>query len=135
METGFVIEASADTVWQVIIDTHYWPKWGPSVRAVRCRDRFIHSGTKGSVQTASGIWLPFEITDFVPGVEWSWRVLGIPATGHRVEPLAPESCRLVFEVPLLAAPYLLVCNIAARRIKRIVENRERMPGVRLFSCF
>jgi hypothetical protein len=36
--------------------------------------------------------------------------------------LAPEQCRLIFEVPWLAAPYLLVCKIAARRIKLITES-------------
>jgi hypothetical protein len=50
-------------------------------------------------------------------------VAGIPATGHRVEPLGPERCRVVFEVPLLAAPYLAVCRVAALKIRTILEGR------------
>ncbi len=122
METATIITASSKLVWEVLIDTHCWPKWGPSVTAVRCRDRFIQPGSKGHVRITLGLWLPFEIIDFVAGEKWSWRVMNIPATGHRVEALAPEQCLLVFEVPWLAAPYLLVCKIAAGRIKLIAER-------------
>jgi hypothetical protein len=48
--------------------------------------------------------------------------MNIRATGHRVEYLAIKQCRLIFEVPWLAAPYLLVCKIATRRIKLIAEG-------------
>jgi uncharacterized protein YndB with AHSA1/START domain len=123
METETIIAASSKLVWEVLTDTNCWPQWGPSVTDVRCRNRFIQSGSKGSVRTALGFWLPFEITEFVPGIKWSWRVMNIPATGHRVEALAPGQCRLVFEVPGIAAPYLLVCKVAAHNIKRICENR------------
>jgi uncharacterized protein YndB with AHSA1/START domain len=122
METSTIIDAPSKLVWEVLIDTQCWSRWGPSVNAVRCRDRFIQSGSKGSVRTAVGIWIPFEITDFVPGKRWSWRVMNIRATGHRVEYLAINQCRLIFEVPWFAAPYILICKIAARRIKLIVES-------------
>ena len=124
MQTETIIAASSKRVWRVLTDTKCWPRWGPSVRAVRCRDRFIQSGSKGSVRSFFGVWLPFEITDFVPEKKWSWRVMHIEATGHRVETLTPDKCRLVFEVPHIAAPYLLVCKIAALRIRRICENRR-----------
>ena len=122
METATIIAASSELVWEILIDTHCWPRWGPSVKAVRCLDRFIKSGTKGHVRIILGLWLPFEIMDFVPGEKWSWRVMNIPATDHRVEALASGQCRLVFEVPWIAAPYLQVCKIAARRIKLIAER-------------
>jgi len=123
METAILIDAPLKTIWEIVTDTHCWPIWGPSVKAVRCKDRFIQPGTTGSVKTALGFWVPFEITDFVPGKKWSWRVANIPATGHRVEAISPERCRLIFEVVGIAAPYLLICKIAARRIKRIAESR------------
>jgi uncharacterized protein YndB with AHSA1/START domain len=122
MQTWIIIAAPSKRVWEVLTDTHCWPKWGPPVTAVRCTERFIQSDSKGQVQISLGFWLPFEITDFVPGEKWSWRVMHIPATGHRVEALAPKQCRLVFEVPMIALPYLLFCNIAARRIRRICES-------------
>lgn len=123
METKIIINAGSKRVWEVLTDTYCWPKWGPSVTAVRCRDRYIQSGSKGYVQTVIGIWVPFEITEFIPEKNWTWKVMGTPATGHRVESLATTKCRLVFEVPWGAAPYVLICKIAARRIKLISENR------------
>ena len=51
------------------------------------------------------VWLPFEVARFEDGHAWSWRVGGILATGHRVEPLGPSRCRVVFELPALALPY------------------------------
>ena len=122
METATLIAAPSKVVWKILIDTHCWPRWGPSVSQVKCRNRYIQPGTKGYVRTAVGIWLPFEITDFVPAIKWSWRVMNIPATSHRVEALASRQCRLIFAVPWIAAPYLLVCKIAANRIKMIAES-------------
>ena len=124
-ETATIIAAPAKVVWEVLTDTQCWPLWGPSVTAVRCEDRFIQAGSKGSVRTALGFWVPFEISEFVPETKWSWRVVNIPATGHRVEALAPERCRLVFKVPMIAAPYLVICKIAASRIKRLAEKTKQ----------
>ena len=123
METAIVIDAPAKIVWEILTDTACWEIWGPSVSSIRCEDRFVVSGTEGHVKILGAIWLPFIITDFVPGKKWSWRVMNIPATGHRVEGLSTRRCRLIFEVPTIAAPYILVCKIAARRIKRIAENK------------
>jgi hypothetical protein len=50
------------------------------------------------------------------------RSFGINATGHRVEPLDESSCRLVFQVPLWAAPYLVVCKIAVDRIVQLLNK-------------
>jgi hypothetical protein len=78
------------------------------------------------VQTAFGPWLSFQITEFIAGQYWHWKVAGIPATGHRVLSIGPSLCRVVFEVPVLAAPYLIVCRLAVQRIKNILEE-ERHP--------
>ena len=113
------IDAAADVVWDLITDTRRWPQWGPSVRAVRCAECYIHEGLRGQVQTIAGLWLPFTVTDFEHNSYWAWRVAGILATGHRVEPLSTEQCQLSFTVPLLAAPYAVVCRLAAVRIEQI----------------
>jgi hypothetical protein len=54
------------------------------------------------------------------GRYWSWRVFGIPATGHRVDQVSKGVCRLVFEVPVFGAPYVIVCCIALHRIVRLL---------------
>ena len=115
------IAAPARQVWTLLTDTHAWSSWGPSVRDVECDERFIGANSRGRVQTAIGIWLPFEVTALDPGEYWSWKVAGIPATGHRVTALGDDRCQLSFEVPTLAAPYLAVCGVANRRIREMAE--------------
>jgi hypothetical protein len=72
----------------------------------------------------TGLWVPFEITQWREGSFWSWKVLGLPATGHRVEPLPHGRCSLAFTVPMVAAPYLLVCRSAIERIERILTEER-----------
>lgn len=111
-------------IWEVLTDTATWPQWGPSVKAVECRDRIIKQGTRGRVRTVAGIWLPFIITRYEESRFWSWNVAGIPATGHRVEPQEKNLCQLTFEVPLIAAPYAYICKIALDRIAGILEGSK-----------
>lgn len=111
------IDAPADRVWDLLVDTERWPDWGPSITAVRCPDRRIREGSTGRVRTVGGLWLPFEVTTCAP-YRWTWRVAGVPATGHRVEPL-DRGCLAAFEVPLLAIPYMFVCRRALRAIEEL----------------
>jgi hypothetical protein len=126
LTTAVTINVPAKVAWELLIDTRRWPEWGTSVARVDCADRCIGLGTVGRVQTVFGPWLSFQITEFIAGQYWHWKVAGIPATGHRVLPIGPSLCRVVFEVPVLAAPYLIVCRLAAQRIKNILEE-ERHP--------
>ena len=41
--------------------------------------RRLTAGSVGSVQTAAGIRVPFEVSDFVDGWSWSWDVAGVAA--------------------------------------------------------
>ncbi|MEM9489338.1 MAG: SRPBCC family protein [Myxococcota bacterium] len=116
------IAAPAERVWMLLTDTEFWPRWGPSVVAVDCAQRFIERGSTGRVKTALGAWLSFAITEYEPDCYWRWRVAGIPATGHRVEPLGRQRCRLLFEIPIIAAPYAAVCHVASRRLARLAEG-------------
>ena len=126
LEAAATIRAPVARVWQIITDTHLWPVWGPSVKAVQCRDRFITSGSTGSVQPYFGPRFFFEVTDFVDETYWAWRVHGINATGHRVERMSHNKCHLVFDMPVLMAPYWFVCVIAVRRIRDLAENHTRV---------
>ena len=108
-------------IWKLLTDTTTWSQWGPSVVDGECSERFITQGTEGKVKTAVGMWLPFLITGYEEGRFWSWKVAGIPATGHRIEPQEDGSCQLTFTVPLLAAPYAYICKIALDRIAGILN--------------
>jgi hypothetical protein len=65
--------------------------------------------------------VPFVITQYEEGRFWSWKVSGIPATGHRIEPQEDGSCQLTFTVPILAAPYAFICKIALHRIAGMLK--------------
>jgi len=127
-----VMNASRIKVWESLIDTRLWPVWGPSVIQVESARRYIDVGLRGRVKTAARIWMNFEITEFKPLHYWRWRVAGIPATGHRLHYLDQNRCLLVFELPLLAFPYALICQMALRRIDRLVseESHNRQTSVR-----
>ncbi len=109
-------------VWDLITDTFKWPQWGPTVKRVQCPERFICKGTQGQVLTAFGIWLPFIITEYDPASFWSWNVASVKATGHRIQAVKTRGCYLWFEVPIIAAPYTLVCQMALGRIKNLLSK-------------
>jgi hypothetical protein len=123
LRTTARIAAPAPSVWQLLVDTHAWPKWGPSVRAVDAPQRFITAGMHGRVQTAPGLWLHFDITDWEEGRAWAWRVGGIPATGHRVTPATEGSCDVAFTIPSWAPFYVPVCRLALRRLDALALDR------------
>jgi uncharacterized protein YndB with AHSA1/START domain len=116
-----VVPASAETTWDLVTDTTRWAEWGPTVAAVECDDRHVGAGTEGRVQMPVGVWVPFTVTDFEPGHVWRWKVAGLPATGHRVEPFGndPGTSRVIIEVPFWAAPYAGISSLALRRLERL----------------
>lgn len=122
MKVSRIIEARADAVWQVLIDTRLWPEWGPSVKAVESPQRYIAAGVEGRIKTFFGIWLPFEITAFEAPTFWHWNVAGLPATGHHVIPLDKSGCELIFEIPYGALPYAAVCRRATSCIAHLVGD-------------
>lgn len=118
------IAAPADAVWDLLVDVRAWPAWGPSVRraALDGGGTHVERGSRGTVWTVAGVGLPFTITGFDPGRHWSWRVAGVPATGHTVTATA-DGCRVVFEVPWWAPAYLTVCAVALARIDTMAVSR------------
>jgi uncharacterized protein YndB with AHSA1/START domain len=122
IEISRVVGASPNRVWELLTDTFTWEDWGPSIVAVRSSDRYIRKGSHGRVRTSLRFWVNFEVTELDPAKHWSWRIFGVNATGHRIERLNEESCRLIFQVPLWAAPYLIVCKIAIDRIEQMLNS-------------
>lgn len=123
IEIGRRINASPQALWEVLTDTTRWVLWGPSITAVECSDRYIRKGSTGRVRTAVGLWAPFLITELDYGRYWSWRVFGLQATGHRIDRLGQDMCRMIFEVPVFAAPYVIVCRFALDRIMQTVKSQ------------
>jgi hypothetical protein len=122
IDIGRYIRTSPQDLWELLTDTTRWALWGPSITAVDCSERYIQLGSTGRVRTAVGLWVPFAVTEMEDGRYWSWHVFGMPATGHRIDQLSNGLCRLVFQVPVFAAPYIIVCRIAMHRIARILQN-------------
>jgi hypothetical protein len=124
------VDAPAETVWSILTDTARWSEWGPSIAAIDCPDRFIQEGSRGHVRTVGpgtllgldwdGLRVPFRITTYAD-YRWTWRVAGVPATGHRVESRG-ENCRAAFEIPLPAAAYAPVCRRALADIERLARD-------------
>ena len=120
LDVGTHIDAPVSRVWRLMTDTQTWTHWGPSLKEVDSPQRFIRAGLTGRIRTPFGIWVPFIIDRFEPEHYWDWRVGGVAATGHRVDPRGPDQCRLTFTVPVWAAGYTVVCRVASNRIKRLL---------------
>ena len=126
ISVGKMFSASPDILWDLITDTSQWPRWGPTVRAVRTSERYISQGSEGQVLTALGIWLPFVVTDYENECFWNWKVASVRATGHRLQSVKAGGTILWFEVPVMAFPYIAICRMALTRIADCVaEIRKR----------
>ncbi|MDJ0663111.1 MAG: SRPBCC family protein [Acidimicrobiia bacterium] len=115
------ISATADEVWRLISEFDYWPQWGPTVLAVASNAAAVGHGVTGRVKTIGGLWLPFTIVEVEPGRSWSWKVAGVPMTGHSVTDLGDGKIMVEFTVPMLLAPYVLVLRRGLSNLKRMAE--------------
>lgn len=124
-EVSRTVDVAWHHAWAAFAGYEHWPTWGPTITAVEPATGEVEAGQSGRVRTPVGGWLPFTVETVDPGRRWTWRVAGVPATGHRVEPLGPASTRLVFEVPWWAAPYLVVCR---RALPRLAATARRLAA-------
>jgi len=118
------IASSPAIAWDILTDTHLWPIWGSSLADVDCPDRYIEFGSRGSVK-ALFFWFPFQVIAFREQQYWNWRVGPIEATGHTLIKTGENTCRLCFDMPWWAAPYVLVCSRALSNIAKIASAREK----------
>ena len=105
-------------VWELLTNTKYWPIWGPSIQSVNPSHTRISLGTKGSVKTILGFNVNFVITKFEDHDVWNWDTSGLSITGHTIRPINPQCTEVIFDLPVLLAPYALFCWIALRKINR-----------------
>lgn len=115
------IPAPADVVWRLLVDLDAWPQWGPTVAGAELDSGGFELGATGRVWTPVGVPLPFTITELDPGRSWAWRVAGVPATHHGVEPTA-RGCRAWMSAPVWAPAYLPVLAVALRRIEKMAVD-------------
>jgi uncharacterized protein YndB with AHSA1/START domain len=121
-----VIAASPEAAWELLADLGAWPQWGPSITRAELDQPYeeLTSGATGVVQTSLGVRVPFVVTDFEPGRYWAWKVAGVSATSHRVEPV-DDGVRISFGVPWWAPAYLTVCSLALRRLEKLLLSAGR----------
>src|SRR5690242_20393506 len=105
------VAAPGELVWEELVDLSCWPSWGPTVRSARLDEGStrLRPGATGSVDTAVGLRLPFEVAEWcddAPRRSWSWRVAGVHATEHAVVDTGPSRCRVQMSVPWWASAYL-----------------------------
>lgn len=104
------IEASPDSIWEILTDAPRYPEWDPGVDRIEGR---ITPGEKITAFTklSPGRAFPVKVTEFVPGRKMTWTG-GMPLglfMGERTFTLAPQSngtvkftVREVFSGPLLS---------------------------------
>ena len=124
LSTTREIAAPARVVWRLIAEFELWPSWGPTVKDVISEERVVAPGVNGRVVTPVGVSLPFVITQVQRGTSWSWQVAGVAATGHRVIPTGPRSCRLEFSVPWPFAAYTPILRLGLAKVKSLAESGE-----------
>lgn len=122
LEVSQVVSAPAADAWALLGDTHRWDEWSPTITGVEATDRRLEAGTAGSLRTVGGLRLPFRITEYDPErLRWTWNVARLSASGHRVDDLADDRCRIAFELSPLALGYVPVCLHALESLAAILE--------------
>lgn len=116
-----VIAAPPAAAWALLVDLDAWPRWGPTIRRARLDEPYTGLGlhATGTVQTSLLVTVGFVVTEFDPGRHWAWKVAGVPATHHRVDPVG-DGARVSIAVPWWSAPYVTVCSVAVRRIEAML---------------
>lgn len=112
------IACPPEVAWGLLTHVAAWPRWGPTVAGATVMGGVIGPGAQGTVRTAVGVSLPFEVTGFEDGRMWAWKVAGVTATNHHVRPV-DGGCVVTFGVPWWAPGYLAVCALALRRIEAL----------------
>lgn len=117
------VDAPTERAWDLLVDVREWPRWGPTVASAELDGGGSRLGvaSTGRVRPPVGPALPFTVTEFDEGRRWVWRVAGVPATAHRVEPLGEGRCRVGIAVPLPFVAYAPVCRLALRRIDTLLR--------------
>ena len=129
-EAEIEIDAPSATVWAILADVERWPEWTASVKKVE-----ILSGAPAGVSTKVRVKQPrlralvWDITDFVPGREFTWHAstLGVRCAGiHRVEtgsdrPGSDNTTKVVLRMEQVGVLAPLVGLLTARLTRRYLS--------------
>ncbi len=115
------IHAPPERLWELLTHPERWPEWGPSLIRASSTNTPIKLGSRGSVQLALfPVSMPFVITEYTHLRSWTWKVAGLRATTHTLEPLDEALCEVGFGVPsALHAPYLVICRQALKKLEHL----------------
>lgn len=124
------IDAPSATVWAILADVERWPEWTPSMQKVEIlSDGSTGVSTRVRVKQPRLRALEWEITDFVPGREFTWHAstLGVRCAGiHRVEigsdlPASDNTTKLVLRMEQVGVLAPLVGFLTARLTRRYLR--------------
>ena len=122
LEATQIVAAPPEDAWDLFVDTTRWPEWSPIVSAVDATDRHVSEGTSGRIRLP-GAWVPFTVTE-CRNRRWEWRVTGVPGSGHRVDDLGPERCRIAFELPAHTVGCVPICFEGLERMEAILTDER-----------
>jgi uncharacterized membrane protein len=115
------IAASAERVWEVILDVESWPQWTPSMTSVQRLDAGpLGLGSRARIKQPGLPPLVWQVTDLDEGSRFTWvaRTPGLTAAATHEVTRAPGGSRLTLTVawsgPLAGAGAAL----AGRRTRR-----------------
>lgn len=125
LEASHVLAADPDAAWDLLVDTHRWLEWAPTVTDVEASHRRIEAGTTGRIRVQSGVWVPFMIIACDSAERrWTWNVARLPAAAHRVDDLGPNRCRIAFELHPFATVNAPLCLRALERMDGLLSDES-----------
>src|SRR6266849_7099381 len=87
-ETTVEIDAPPDTVWATLVDVDRWPEWTASISTVeRLGTSALAPASKVRIEQPRMPVLVWEVTDFEPGIAFTWQSASLGVTtvaSHRL---------------------------------------------------
>jgi uncharacterized membrane protein len=124
-ERAVEIDATAERVWEVLVDVENWPSWTPSVRHVEpLDDSGVKVGSHFRVtqpMLKPSVW---EITKLVPqrSFSWSTAVMGIVIDAdHEIESDRPDGVTVTLRLGQRGPMAWLATLLAGARTRRYVQ--------------